>query len=421
MIRRASPRLFAYVSLASVGLVVGLATQRTDILVLATPFVVFVLVGLATSDAPDVRAGVRVEPERSVEGEAIDVVVALESPTGATRVDVAMLLPPELEVRDGDPSRTMQLAPGEHREITMRVVSRRWGAYDAGALALRAHDRASLFVYELDVPATARVRFYPEQQRLRHLVRPNRTQLFAGDRVARRAAGEGIELADLRAFMPGDRPRDVNWRASARRRELWVTQRHPERSTDAVVFVDLFSEASMLPAVRAASTLVDSYLATRDRVGLVGFGGVVQWVRAGQGVRHLYRLLDNLLDARTFFSYAWKDIGVIPPHVLVPGSVVLAISPLEDDRVVTALVDLRARGYEVAIVELVPDLVVARSAESELDDVARRLWRLQRAHHRERLRQFGIAVVEWRAGDPVSSTMEVLWHVSEGRGAGRPA
>lgn len=406
--------------MAALGLLAGVATGRVDLIVLACSFVVFVLVALATSDRPFVDVAVEVEPRRSIEGDPIDVTVRLHSPTGASRVDVALVLPAGVRTVDGEQSTVTHLEPGETRELRHQVVADGWGAYELGTVVLRVHDRLSLFVREQRAGTATTVRFYPEPQRLTRLARPVRTQLFAGDRVARRAASEGIELADLRMFMPGDRPKDVNWRASARRGELWVTQRHPERSTDVVVFVDLFSDAMLLRAVRAAAAIADSYLVTRDRVGLVGFGGVVQWVGAGQGVRQTYRLLDTLLDARTYFSYAWKDVSIIPPHVLVPRSLVIAVTPLEDERTMNALVDLRARGYEVAIVELVPDVPIGAGTEasSDVDVLTRRFWHLQREHRRAQFRQFGIPVAPWSGEEPLSVPMEVLWFFSEGRGAG---
>lgn len=63
------------------------------------------------------------------------------------------------------------------------------------------------------------------------------------------------------------------------RRELYVNEQHPERNADVVVFLDTFSEARRLDesilslAVKAAASLADHYLATRDRAGLVAFSG----------------------------------------------------------------------------------------------------------------------------------------------------
>jgi uncharacterized protein (DUF58 family) len=414
--KRASPRLFVYATLVALGSIAGLATRRVDLFVLMTPFVIFLLVGLALADDPALEVSTSVDATRTIEGEPIEVGITLRSPVAVRRVEVALALPFGARPVDGEPLRLVELAAGETRTLSVPVVAGRWGSHQIGAVAVRAHDRASLYWYELSVPAPATVRVYPQQQRIRPVAHASRTQLVAGDRVARRAAGEGIELADLRLFLPGDRPRDINWRASARRNELWITQRHPERSSDIVLFVDTFSDAMLVPAVRAAGVLADAYLKTRDRVALVGFGGLLQMVRAGHGVRQLYRLLDTLIDSRAFFSYAWKDVSIIPPRVLRPGALVIAISPLEDERTTAGLVDLRARGFEVAVVELhsAPERA---PADSELDQVARQLWRLQRVQNRERFRQFGIPVAEWREDEPLNSTMEALWDVWATHGA----
>ena len=101
--------------------------------------------------------------------------------------------------------------------------------------------------------------------------------MFAGNQVAR-ARGEGIEFADLRPFTPGDRLRRINWRASARRGDLWVNEAHPERNADIVLFLDVFAEVrrsgpgTLDLAVGAAGSLAERYLRDKDRVGLVSFG-----------------------------------------------------------------------------------------------------------------------------------------------------
>ncbi|MEO8692461.1 MAG: DUF58 domain-containing protein [Acidimicrobiales bacterium] len=416
MTKTASPRLFVYATLVALGLVAGLTTRRVDLFVFTTPFLIFLLVALAFREDLDIEVESTVDTTRALEGDPIEVLITLRSPTAVRRVEVAVPLPHGVRIVDGADVRAVDLVAGEIRKIAVSVVADRWGSHSIGAVAVRAYDRASLYRYELVIPAPATVRVYPHQHRIRAAAHPSRTQLVAGDRVARRAAGEGIELADLRMFLPGDRPRDINWRASARRNELWITQRHPERSTDVVLFVDMFADSMLLPAVRAAGVLADAYLATRDRVALVGFGGLLQWVRAGHGVRQLYRLLDTLIDSRAFFSYAWKDVSIIPPRVLSPGALVIAITPLEDERTTAALVDLRARGFEVAVIELAaPSASIP--AGSELDAVARQLWLLERAHNRERFRQYGIPVAEWREGELLNSTMEALWDAWAARGA----
>ena len=48
---------------------------------------------------------------------------------------------------------------------------------------------------------------------LRAIVTARETQAFVGSEVAV-VKGEGIEYADIRDFVPGDRVRSINWRAT---------------------------------------------------------------------------------------------------------------------------------------------------------------------------------------------------------------
>ena len=70
--------------------------------------------------------------------------------------------------------------------------------------------------------------------------------------------------------------------------------------------------------MRAAATLAARYLARRDRVGLVTFGGILRWLEPGGGLVQRYRLVDALLETGVEFSYAWKDVNVIPARTLPP-------------------------------------------------------------------------------------------------------
>jgi uncharacterized protein (DUF58 family) len=245
---------------------------------------------------------------------------------------------------------------------------------------------------------------------LRSLVQPFETQVFAGNHVAREKA-EGIEFADLRPFVAGDRVRRVNWRASARRGELWVNEHHAERNSDVVIFVDAFAEVGELPtstlddAVRAAATLAVRYLRQRDRVAFVSFGGAVSWLGPGSGTRQLYRIVDSMLDTQIAQNSFWRDIDAIPRRTLPPRALVLALSPLLDDRGVSALIDLRARGFDVALFEISP-LPFMPAAADEVEEAALRIWRLRREALRGTLEAAGIAVAVWDEERPLVAAVE---------------
>ena len=63
-------------------------------------------------------------------------------------------------------------------------------------------------------------------------------------------------------------------------------------------------------------------------------------------------------------------------------------------RAVEALADLRARGYDLAIVEVSP-VAFAEPGESEADKLAHRLWLLRREELRARYERLGVAVASW--------------------------
>jgi uncharacterized protein (DUF58 family) len=107
---------------------------------------------------------------------------------------------------------------------------------------------------------------------------------------------------------------------------------------------------------------------------------------------------------------------VIPAHALPPQALLLALTPLLDERMVGALVDGRGRGADVAAVEIAPEPFI-QAGGSKADELAYRIWKLQRAAVRSRFRRLGVPVVEWRSGDPLEPVLE---EVSSFRRYARP-
>jgi uncharacterized protein (DUF58 family) len=254
------------------------------------------------------------------------------------------------------------------------------------------------------VHPSRRLRVYPAPHGLRELVIAHETSLIAGTHVAR-AKGPGLEFAELRPYRPGDRARQVNWRASARRGEPWVNDRHPERSIDVVVLVDSFAIEELPRAIVAADALVRAHLHSRDRVGLVSFGGTTRWVRPGTGMRQLYVLADSLIESQVFASAAWRDLTVVPARALPPHAVVVAVSPLRDDRMVAALHDLADRGRDVGVLGLAPAVPPPRGAEGRL---AARLRDLHWASRLDDLRDRSIPAVGWSRDVHLGAVVEEL-------------
>ena len=409
MKRTASPKLGAYAGLAALGLLAALVLGRPELAVLATPFALVLFAGLLAAREPEIRVGLELDRERAVEGEIVTITVDLHARTPVERLELHVPLPDNLELVDGATPLTLRLAWDEERTIELQARCKRWGAHLVGELFLRAHDRLDLFGYEGTLDRRRPLKIYPRAEELRSLVTPLDTQVFTGNQVAR-TKGEGIEFADLRRYAYGDSLRRINWRASARRQELWVNEMHPERNTDVIVFLDTFVEAreedesTLDVGVRAAATLADRYLKRKDRVGLISFGGYLNWLLPGSGLVQLYRIIDSLLDTEIILSYAWKGVDVIPPRTLPPKALIFAVTPLLDERAVTTLLDLRARGFDLAVIEVSP-VGFASSAKGEREELAYRLWQLKREALRARYERVGVPVVEWRNDLPLEAAL----------------
>jgi uncharacterized protein (DUF58 family) len=415
-----SSRLPAYASLAAAGLVAGLAFGRVEPVALAAPFVL-ALVAAVAGHEPRVSSRVSLDRDRALEGDEVTATVELSSTGGIDRFELLLPLPPELSV-EGGPVRALRLRADEERTVELKLRCERWGAFSVGPLLVRSRDMLALRSWEGEAGEAQPLRVYPSEETLCSLVPPLETQVFAGNQVSR-VRGEGIEFADLREWQPGDRVRRVNWRATALRGALWVNEQYPERNTDVVLFLDTFAEvrahgrSTNDRAVRAAATLAHGYLQRKDRVGLVGFGGVLSWLVPASGTRQLYAIVDTLLTSDIVHSYALRDVDVLPPRTLPPKALVLAITPLLDDRTAAALLDLRARGYDLIVVEVSPLELLEPGAASSAQ-LAHRLWRLSREALRWRYEQVGVPVVTWREGVPLAAPLE---EVNAFRHLARPA
>jgi uncharacterized protein (DUF58 family) len=408
--RAFAPKLSAYAGLAALGLVAALATRLPELVVLAMPFAVLPVVGLLTAKPPLVDVTTELERERAIEGEEVDVSLELTAERGALRLDVLLELPKLLTLVGGDDPVALRVRDGALMSRRLRMRCDRWGAYVLGRTFARAHGPFGFVTWEWQVDDPRPLKVYPTEEAVRALLRPLETQVFSGNHVARQR-GEGIEFADLRPFVPGDRIRYVNWRASARRAELWVNQQHPERNADVVLFLDTFTEAShegrstLDLALRAASSLVARYLRQKDRVGFVTFGGMLNWLLPSTGTTQMYRIVDSLLDTRIVLNYAWRDIEILPRGTLPPKAIVLALTPLLDDRAVTALLDLRARGFDLVVVEISPEPFLAPPAD-DVQRVGRRLWRLRREALRGRFERAGVPVATWDDASGLAVALE---------------
>jgi uncharacterized protein (DUF58 family) len=389
-------------------------TARPDLFVAVLPLALVLATLAVRPSPPDYSVTHRISSDRVFEGDTVTVTVEVTARTATPLIELYESLTAAGAVVSGNHRAVMTLRSGETARWSYEISYPVRGVYDLGTLVVRVRDAWSLRWVERRHVERKRVRVHPRSAPLRGLPRPRRTQTSVGDYVSR-AFGEGIEPGDIRQFAPGDRIRQVNWRASLRLGTLYVTQHHRERNADVVLMLDTMAQVgtasvtTLDAAVRAAASLATAYLARKDRVGLIVYGGVIDWVRPGSGRAHYERIADSLLRADVVFTYVTKDLKLVPPRVLPPHAFVVALTPLLDRRFTQAAVDLVGRGFDVVVLVVSPvALMRATGDASTFDQLACRLWTLERRVRLDEMRRHGLSVIEWDPGEPLEAAIAGL-------------
>lgn len=396
MTASATPKLVTFVVLAGLALLGGIALGQPELVVVAAPLVISLVLGLGNTHLPASTAKVETDVDRCIEGDVVEARVTLTSFETPVEMEVAIGISPGLSAEPTARSSTVMVGDGEQRSRIVPLQVIHWGVQSVGPIALRVHGPCRFITFEGVVEERETVKVFPVYERLMQGLPPADTQLHTGDHVAR-ALADGIEFGTVRPFTYGDSVRRVNWRVTSRTQELHVNLAHPERNSDVVLFLDTFTDAELATGstlditVRGATAVAQHHLRHHDRVGLVSFGGNARWLTAAMGRSHTYRIAEFLLDVNATFSYAWKDIKLLPHGALPSGALVVAFSPLIDERAIRALADLGERGFPVIAVDTLSEDEVASGRGREAQ-IAFRAWKLQREMQRARLGAAGVMI-----------------------------
>ena len=174
-------------------------------------------------------------------------------------------------------------------------------------VGVRLADLCGFFYYAAFVPAVEVVRVLPplvdaegnaSSVKRHNLLPPPGVHRF-------HRPGSGSELLDLRDYMPGDPPKTIAWKISARRDRLITKEFESEVPIRCTLFVDTSNSVRVGPAgdnaltalVRIGASVAQAAIASRDLLGLCLFDQEgVQYIRPARGARHLVQLLSALTD-----------------------------------------------------------------------------------------------------------------------------
>lgn len=397
---------------AAAAMAAALVSGRWSLIVFSAPFLgVLCSVGW---QRPVSGMSVRAAPDllRCFEGEREQIEVELVTATDGMRDGSTAL-----SVSAPDGMYTEPLESGEPHRRTVAVFAERWGRFPlqarvdvvapGGLLAASGSaEIGEVFVFPLVPPPSTAM---PRAEMLNRI----------GTHLTRHV-GPGVEYADIRAYVPGDPLRTVNWSVSARRGTLHVTQRLTDRSVDVVVLVDMSAQppgpatVATQRAVEGALQVVQSALRSGDRVGVVGLGGQrPRWLGPDIGQRQFYRVLDTVLGA----GGGYRDLsGTLAPRAAVPpGAVVIAFSTLLEADFGLAMMDLSQRGHVVVVIDVLDGCPLGEDEEPILE----RMWALQRSAMYRDMRMMGVEVLAWPTEVTLDVAMRLLPRANVGSGRRR--
>ena len=395
---RASALTRGIATCAALALAVGLIGSRWQLVAFAAP-----LLGVLCSvswQRPLPRVSVHADPasQRCFETEQTQLTLWADTETFGTAVG--------LTVSTVDGMRLEVVERTSRQRQTVTATAERWGRFPLRAtVEVVAHGGLLAGTGAVDA---ADVTVFP-------MVPPQPTTLPQTELLDRlgthltRHIGRGVEYADIRAYVPGDQLRTVNWPVSARRGRLHVTQRLTDRSADVVVLVDGYPQP-VGPAtdateriVRGAAQVVQTALRHGDRAGIVALGGrKPRWLGADIGQRQFYRVLDTVMGAGDEFE---STTGTLAPRTAVPpGAIVVGFSTLLDTEFALALIDLRRRGHVVVAV----DVLQGSPFRTTHDPLVDRMWALQRSAMYRDMGTVGVDVVAWQTDRSLDQSMRAV-------------
>jgi uncharacterized protein (DUF58 family) len=405
-----SPVRRRLVALSLLTLATAAVTGRGDLVAVAAPLLLLLAAFDGGRRPETLAAVVSASSQRCSEGDTLELQLRV-GPDAAEAGDAPSPPPAAPPVRASLAGSPSWQVLGEERTgdtWTWRVTARTWGRHGPGTLELLAETPGALWCARLRLPAPE-VSVEPDLPSPKATAHTTVLRARAGGRTAARA-GSGSEFLGVRPYAPGDVLNRVNWPATARHDRLHVTTLAAEQAQDVLLLVDgmveigAFADTTVDRAVRAAAALARAHLRVGDRVGLVTVTPAMRWTLPGLGTRLRGRLMEHLLDIRRDYTELPPDLGRIPPFALPAGALVVALTPLLDERSLALVADLRMRGLAVLVVDVLGDVTLDRSG-ARTERVAQRLWALERAATAAQLGARGIPVLPWAPDGSLDVTM----------------
>ena len=334
-------------------LLVGLATFTGGLIAISIPLIVYLLSSIIFGPA-EIRVDIerRIAPERAAPSSPVNVFLKVTNRgENIEEVFIADKLPPGLEVQQGNTSLLAEFKAGETKEIQYSVQGSR-GIYHFEGVDLNANDRLALYRRTEFKPVQGSLFIMPEVPKIKRVdIRPRQTRVYSGS-VPANLGGPGVEFFSVREYQGGDPQKHINWRATARQTtKIFSNEYEQERVVDVGMILDARNRSDTRTykgslfehLVTATAALTETLIRDGNRVGLLVYGGFLDWTFPRYGKIQRERIFQALARAQTGDSLVFDKLDNLPTKMFPANSQLILFSPLQKDDF-PILVKLRARG-----------------------------------------------------------------------------
>ena len=399
----------------------ALVARNGQLLLLGMPFLIYLILGVIRAPQGMTLAGQRfIDKTDVLAGEPFESQTILWNHGEAVvnlRLDDG--LSASMTLLEGKARSWISLPAGASTELKYSSSARR-GVYHWESVQATASDPFGLFEIEQSVPAYGEILVRPAPLPLRRIPLKPRFTLQAAGPLPARLAGSGTDFWGIREYRPGDSLRRLNWRSTARHpRSLFTNEFEREQIGDFGLILDarcrtddLKMEADLFEhSVSAVAALSEYFLKKGNRVALLIFGDGYTSLFPGYGKRQRNLVLRNLARARLGEDLPMHYLQYFPVRLFPAHSQIVMVSPV-DARDLETYARLRASGYDVLLIS--PDPVVYSERilpKTELNALAARAARIERAITLRQLSKLGVEVIDWQ----VSASLDAAIQNSAGR------
>lgn len=318
---------------------------------------------------------VSVESDRMEVGQSLAVKVRMDNDTFLPLPWVEMddATPQHLVVTDL-PRQATSVPLWGSRLLTFRLTARRRGHYTVGPIRVTLGDAFGLFQGHREFRSKALVTVYPRVHRLEGLPVPL-SQPFGPVRTREKAFEDPSNQAEIREYRPGDNPRHIHWKTSARMGELMLREYELNATTHMMLFPDLaFSAQVRNPdgelsteekSVEIAASLAELGLRRKIDVGLICHGQERFSVATGRGQRTFHEILEVLARVEAQGKLPIEQVLELEAAHLSARSTLVVITPRLTARLADVLIRLRSN-HQVMLVLLDRDSFAPATPESEV-------------------------------------------------------